>query len=220
MLKLKLWPLDAKNWLIWKDPFAGKDWRQEEKGTTKDEMVGCHLRSIDMSLSKLQMLVMDRVSWCAPVHGFTKSWTWLSNWTELSRMAYSVQMVSLFLQSLLLLPKVFINKMALVAHGLLLTKDDLAEATTVCSVFQQSKPKSTCMLNHFSCVWLFETSWTIASQVPLSLGFSRQEYGMCCHALFQGFFPTQVLKLHLLLFLLWQAGSSPLAWDNQSATWW
>ena len=37
-----LLPLDAKNWLIGKDPDAGKDWRQEEKGKTEDEMVGCH----------------------------------------------------------------------------------------------------------------------------------------------------------------------------------
>ena len=37
-----LWPPDAKNWLIWKDPDAGKDWRQEEKGMTEDEMVGWH----------------------------------------------------------------------------------------------------------------------------------------------------------------------------------
>ena len=36
-----LWPPDGKTWLIWKDPAAGKDWRQE-KGTTEDEMVGCH----------------------------------------------------------------------------------------------------------------------------------------------------------------------------------
>ena len=35
-----LWPPNVKNWLIWKDPDAGKDWRQEEKGTTKEEMVG------------------------------------------------------------------------------------------------------------------------------------------------------------------------------------
>ena len=35
-------PPDVKNWLIWKDPDAGKDWRQEEKGTTEDEMVGWH----------------------------------------------------------------------------------------------------------------------------------------------------------------------------------
>ena len=38
------WPPDAKNWLIWTDPDAGKDWRQERKGMTKDEMVGWHHR--------------------------------------------------------------------------------------------------------------------------------------------------------------------------------
>ena len=37
-----LWPPGAKSWLIWKDPDAGKDWGQEEKGTTEDEMVGWH----------------------------------------------------------------------------------------------------------------------------------------------------------------------------------
>ena len=44
MLKLKfqLWPPDAKNWLIGKDSYAGKDWRQEEKRMTEDEMVGWH----------------------------------------------------------------------------------------------------------------------------------------------------------------------------------
>ena len=36
------WPPDVKNWLIWKDPDAGKDWKQEEKGMTEDEMVGWH----------------------------------------------------------------------------------------------------------------------------------------------------------------------------------
>ena len=35
-----LWPLDVKSWLIWKDPDAGKDWGQEEKGTTEDEVAG------------------------------------------------------------------------------------------------------------------------------------------------------------------------------------
>ena len=39
-----LWPPDVKSWLIWKDPDAGKDWGQEEKGTTEDEMVGWHHR--------------------------------------------------------------------------------------------------------------------------------------------------------------------------------
>ena len=39
---LIFWPPDAKNWLMWKDPDVGKDWKQEEKGTTEDEMVGWH----------------------------------------------------------------------------------------------------------------------------------------------------------------------------------
>ena len=38
------WPPDAKSWVIWKDPDAGRDWGQEEKGTTEDEMVGWHHR--------------------------------------------------------------------------------------------------------------------------------------------------------------------------------
>ena len=37
-----LWPPDVNNWLIWKDPDVGKDWRREEKGTTEEEMVGWH----------------------------------------------------------------------------------------------------------------------------------------------------------------------------------
>ena len=41
---LVLWPPDVRNWLLWKDPNAGKDWRREEKQMTEDEMVGCHHR--------------------------------------------------------------------------------------------------------------------------------------------------------------------------------
>ena len=67
-----------------------------------------------------------------------------------------------------------------------------------------------CMLSHFSHVWFFVTLWTVGCQALLSMGFSRQDTGVGCHALLQGIFPTQGSNLHLCL-LHWQAGSLPLA---------
>ena len=56
-----LWPPDVKSWLIGKDPDAGRDWEQEEKGMTEDEMSGWHHWLDGMSLGELQELVMDRM---------------------------------------------------------------------------------------------------------------------------------------------------------------
>ena len=100
------WPPDAKNWLIWKDPDAGKDWRQEEKGMTEDKMVGLHQwlngHEFDLTASSgswwwtrkpgmLQSMGSQRVG---------HDWATKLNWTECIN---SESQIPLFSQDLLLL---------------------------------------------------------------------------------------------------------------------
>ena len=79
-LMLKLQYYDHLMWkrrLIGKEPDAGKDWRQKEKGEQRMRWLNSITDSVDMNLSQLWEIVEDRGAWPAAVHGVTKSWTQL-----------------------------------------------------------------------------------------------------------------------------------------------
>ena len=88
MLKLKLQylilPLDAKNWLIGKDSDVGKDWRQEEKGTTEDEMVGWHhqLNGHEFEYAQEDGDGQDSLACCSPCGHKELDTNEQLNWTE------------------------------------------------------------------------------------------------------------------------------------------
>ena len=78
-----LWPPDAENWLIWKYSDAGRDWGQEEKGTTEDEMLDGISNTVEMGLGRLLELVMDREAWRAADMGSQRvrhDWATELNW--------------------------------------------------------------------------------------------------------------------------------------------
>ena len=75
-----LWPPHAKSWLIGNDPDAGKDWKQKRR---EHEMAGWHHQLNEHELGGLRELVIDWEAWRAAIHGVSKSWTQLSDWTEL-----------------------------------------------------------------------------------------------------------------------------------------
>ena len=80
-----LWPRDIKSWLIWKDPDAGKDWRQEVKGMTEDEMVGWQHWLNGHGFEQTPVDSERQEGWCAAVHRVAKSWTGLRDSTRTTK---------------------------------------------------------------------------------------------------------------------------------------
>ena len=126
-----LWPPDGKSWLIWKDPDAGKDWRQEEKGTTEDEMVGKHHWLSEHAAAAAKSL-QSCPTLCDPIEG---------------------------------------SPLGSPVPGILQART--LEWVTI-SFSNAWKWKVEVKL--LSRVQLLVTPWTAASQAPLSMGVSRQEY--------------------------------------------
>ena len=147
---LVLWPPYAKSWLIGKDPDAGKDWGEEEKGMTEDEMVGWHhqLNGHEFGWTPGVDDGQGGLACCSPWdHKESDMTEWL-NWTELIQWP-NFQVVPIIYLIAFLSESGFNQNLLIVLFMWIAVVQSL------------------------SCVWLFATPWTAACQAPLSFTISQ-----------------------------------------------
>ena len=153
----------AKSWLIWKDPDAGKDWGQEEKGMTEDEMVGWHHRldghgfGWTPGVGDGQGVLACCSSWS---HKESDTTEWL-NWTEL-KVGHSFSF-----SECCVLSQFFHFPLSFSSSEISLMKILMSYNNFIFKCLLPSR---------FSRVRLCATPWTAAYQASPSMGFSRQEY--------------------------------------------
>ena len=154
------------DWLIWKDSDAGKDWGQEEKGMTEDEVVGWHHR-LDGHGFGWTPGVGDGQGGLACCDSWGRKESDTTDWTELNGNNVEHFSMCLLVICLVSLDKVQLKSFSHLLTGFVVVGLSSLYILDVCAwVNAQS-------LSH---IWLFVTPWTAALQAPLSMEFSRREY--------------------------------------------
>ena len=182
-----LWPRAAKNWLIWKDPDDGNDWRQEEKGTAEDKIVGWHHWLDGHEFDKAPEVGdgQGSLAYCSPWgHKELDMTEWL-NWTDMrfSRQEYWSDLpfpspVDYILSELSTMSHVSWVALHCMAHCFIELDKAVIHVISLVSFlslwFSFCLPLPSEEIKSLSHVRLFATPWTVAYQAPLSMGFSRQ----------------------------------------------